>query len=134
MMCGFPDHRHVVYLSVAMDSHSQCNHPEGETNIFHSYLHQTQRTSNLNKMQSSQQKIIDLTKQIERAQEVHSNQLSNTASPGDWTQVYQYWNEWEDVDELKQQKINETTRLNNFIEENNFMGHCNDHTEACLLI
>jgi hypothetical protein len=119
-------------VGVAMNlSHTNCNHAEGESNPFHSYIHQSQRSSSENKMHSSQQKIIDLTKQIERAQEIHSNQLATqTASPGDWTQVYQYWNQWEDVDELKVQKMNETNRLNNFIEENNFMGHCNDHTEV----
>ena len=31
--------------------------------------------------------------------------------------------------EMIEQKQNENTKLRNFIEENNFMGHCNDHSE-----
>jgi hypothetical protein len=120
-----------------------CSHGhshEGEhPNSFHHYIEQSQSTMNQNKLQNSQQKIIDLTKQIEKVTKQQSDLIpphqsatteGATTSAGDWTQVYQYWNQWEDLDELQNEKKNEINRLNNFIEENNFMGHCNDHTEV----
>jgi hypothetical protein len=119
-----------------------CSHHhshEGEhPNSFHHYIEQSQSTMNQNKLQSSQQKIIDLTKHIEKVTRQQSDLIpphqqaasGGTAPSGDWTQVYQYWNQWEDLEELHNEKKNEVNRLNNFIEENNFMGHCNDHTEV----
>lgn len=116
---------------------SSHQHPhDASTSSFHDILEISSMTMNNKKVNESKKKILDLTKQIEHAELINKTISTTTTSiqqqqqnQYDWTNTYQYWNKWEDIDELKLQKENEASRLNNFIEENNFMGHCNDHTE-----
>jgi hypothetical protein len=113
-----------------MDSgHNHHNHDHcGTSSIFHG-IEQSQYSRNHLRVEESKKRIVDLTNQIEKA-EIVKNESILRVDPGDWTQAYQFWNKWEDVDELVQEQVAEKSRLQSFIDENNFTGHCSDHSEV----
>lgn len=107
-------------------NHLNCNNSSND--FFHD-IEKAQMTKNKIRVEETKKKIIDLTKQIEKAENINLG-LTNQLNSNDWTQTYEFWNKWEDIEDLVQEKESEKSRLQNFIEENNFMGHCNDHTEV----
>jgi hypothetical protein len=89
-----------------------------------------QTSRNRNRVEESQKRIVDLTQQISKA-EINLHHMQDFKTPSaDWTKAYQYWDKWEDIDELKASKINENDQLQKYVDENDMLGHCSDHTEV----
>ena len=86
------------------------------------------------KYEVSQRRIVDLTQKINQVESnmksLEDSQNSEAIDPGDWTKSYQFWNKWEDIEELKREATAEQTNLESMYDKANMMGHCHDHGEV----
>lgn len=83
-------------------------------------------------VQRSNQRIVDLTKRLEKHTGTEYNKRIDTSKTarGDWTGTYKYWDGWDDVEELQGEISTEKEKLESMMEKiSNPMGHCHSHTE-----
>ena len=126
-MINSHDHTH----SHSHDHGHQCDHSSKFASALLPGLDNEKLLGKNDKIVASQRRIVDLTQKISRV-ETNLKALDNNQSrdPGDWTQSYQYWNKWDDVEDLKQQATNEQSNLEAMYGKANMMGHCHDHGEV----
>lgn len=95
----------------------------------------TLRTATL--LKSRKDRLEEVTKKLERQAEAEKKQQdaesgvgkSQQGLMGDWTKVYTYWKDWDDVEELKETKAKEEENLRELSNRPDFMGHYHDHSE-----
>lgn len=56
-------------------------------------------------------------------------EVPNKAEGWDWAKSYANWTNWEDIDELQQQKQKEETKLDGIVNKRDALGHYHDHSK-----
>lgn len=76
-------------------------------------------------------RVSDLTEQIKQVQQDLSViQESMKGKEADWTQSYQFWDKYEDTEELTRLKEEEIQRLKLTEDTKQYTGHAHDHDEV----
>lgn len=75
------------------------------------------------------QKKIDMQKKNKTTINHDVNKQSGQSNVWDWTESYQQWSKWEDMDELEAKKKFEENRLQSLIDKQNVMQHYHDHSK-----
>lgn len=92
-------------------------------------MRQAQEKRLESQIQSSTEKIEKLTSKMNDPNNL--NEQRKNAIQHDWSARYEFWAEWEDVEELGDTLENEKTKLQSLKEgQSSFMGHHHDHSEG----
>lgn len=76
-------------------------------------------------LEAAGNKLQEITNKITKVTEKEKRILD----PGDWTNVYKKWTDWEDIEELQSSKVIEEDKINQISNKTDCLGHAHDHSK-----